>query len=319
MEGQQYSLGYKVKNVLRVAWTLPFVLSSITGVAYALTIKQEWLMAVMIPLDVLLLAMFVNLSNDYFDHKSGADKLRFTLLNQAFEEIVVKEKGGKSIYWQGNSFDRGLISDKTGKALMISLAIGAVVLSIPILLYGGWIVLLLGAIAFFLSYFYTAPPLNLGARGLGEVDVLMSFAMISFFSFYVIAQQLSWPALVIGIIIGIGAMIMRIVDEMSGREAHIAAGEKDLVVRFGVDKVTNILIGILAVMYGLAFLLTYHNLTFALLFLTLPFSAIMIRHLKNKQDKFREMRPVLDALRLSLFQALLVVISLSMQTVWTSA
>ena len=319
MEGQQYSLGYKVKNVLRIAWTLPFVLSSITGVAYALTIKQEWLIAIMIPLDVLLLAMFVNLSNDYFDHKSGADKLRFTMLNQAFEEIVVKEKGGKSIYWQGNSFDRGLISDKTGKVLMVSLAIGAVVLSIPILLYGGWIVLLLGAIAFFLSYFYTAPPLNLGARGLGEVDVLMSFAMISFFSFYVIAQQLSWPALVIGIIIGIGAMIMRIVDEMSGREAHIAAGEKDLVVRFGVDKVTNILIGILAVMYGLAFMLTYHNLTFALLFLTLPFSAIMIRHLKNKQDKFREMRPVLDALRLSLFQALLVVISLSMQTVWTSA
>jgi len=318
MEGQQYSLGYKVKNVLRIAWTLPFVLSSITGVAYALTIKQEWLIAIMIPLDVLLLAMFVNLSNDYFDHKSGADKLRFTMLNQAFEEIVVKEKGGKSIYWQGNSFDRGLISDKTGKVLMVSLAIGAVVLSIPILLYGGWIVLLLGAIAFFLSYFYTAPPLNLGARGLGEVDVLMSFAMISFFSFYVIAQQLSWPALVIGIIIGIGAMIMRIVDEMSGREAHIAAGEKDLVVRFGVDKVTNILIGILAVMYGLAFMLTYHNLTFALLFLTLPFSAIMIRHLKNKQDKFREMRPVLDALRLSLFQALLVVISLSMQTVWTS-
>ena len=319
MEGQQYSLGYKVKNVLRVAWTLPFVLSSITGVAYALTIKQEWLMALMIPLDVLLLAMFVNLSNDYFDHKSGVDKLRFTLLNQAFEEIVVKEKGGKSIYWQGNSFDRGLISDKTGKVLMVSLAIGAVVLSIPILLYGGWIVLLLGAIAFFLSYFYTAPPLNLGARGLGEVDVLTSFAMISFFSFYVIAQQLSWPAFVIGIIIGIGAMMMRIVDEMSGREAHIAAGEKDLVVRFGVDKVTNILIGILAVMHGLAFILTYHNLTFALLFLTLPFSAIMIRHLKNKQDKFREMRPVLDALRLSLFQALLVVISLSMQTVWTSA
>ena len=319
MEGQQYSLGYKVKNVLRVAWTLPFVLSSITGVAYALTIKQEWLMAIMIPLDVLLLAMFVNLSNDYFDHKSGADKLRFTLLNQAFEEIVVKEKGGKSIYWQGNSFDRGLISDKTGKVLMVCLAIGAVVLSIPIVLYGGWIVLLLGAIAFFLSYFYTAPPLNLGARGLGEVDVLMSFAMISFFSFYVIAQQLSWPALVIGIMVGIGAMIMRIVDEMSGREAHIAAGEKDLVVRFGVDKVTNLLIGILAVMYGLAFMLSYHNLTFALLFLTLPFSAIMIRHLKNKQDKFREMRPVLDALRLSLFQALLVVISLSMQTVWTFA
>jgi 1,4-dihydroxy-2-naphthoate octaprenyltransferase len=318
MEGQQHSLGYKVKNVLRVAWTLPFVLSSITGVAYALTIKQEWLMAVTIPLDVLLLAMFVNLSNDYFDHKSGADKLRFTLLNQAFEEIVVKEKGGKSIYWQGNSFDRGLISDKTGKRILVLLAVGAVALSVPIVLYGGWIVLLLGAIAFFLSYFYTAPPLNLGARGLGEVDVLASFAMISFFSFYVIAQQFAWPALVIGIIVGIGAMMMRIVDEMSGREAHIAAGEKDLVVRFGVDKVTSILIGVMAIMYGLIFILAYQNLTFALLFLTVPFGVNMIRRLKNKGDKFREMRPVLDALRLSLIQAILVVISLSMQTVWTS-
>jgi 1,4-dihydroxy-2-naphthoate octaprenyltransferase len=318
MEGQQYSLGYKVKNVLRVAWTLPFVFSSITGVAFALTFKQEWLMAVMIPLDVLFLAMFVNLSNDYFDHKSGADKLRFTLLNQAFEEIVVKEKGGRSIYWQGNSFDRGLISDKTGKMILLLLAIGAIAVSVPIVLYGGWIVLLLGAIAFFLSYFYTAPPLNLGARGFGEVDVLASFTMISFFSFYVISQQFSWLALVVGFIVGIGAMVMRIVDEISGREAHIAAGEKDLVVRFGVDGAGNILIGVLTVMYGLALVLTYHDLTFALLFLTLPFAMSLMRHLRNKEDKFREMRPVLDALRLSLVQAILVVISLSMQTVLTS-
>ncbi len=295
------------------------MLSSITGVAFALTIKQEWLMAVVIPLDVLLLAMFVNLSNDYFDHKSGADKLRFTLLDQAFEEIAVKEKGGNSIYWQGNSFDRGLISAEAGKAIMVLLAVGAVALSIPILLYGGWIVLLLGAVAFFLSYFYTAPPLNLGARGLGELDVLASFTMISFFSFYVIAQAFSWSALIIAVIVGMGAMIMRIVDEMSGREAHIAAGEKDLVVRFGIDKVANILIGILAVDYGLMSILTYHNLTFVLLFLTLPFAVSMIRHLKNKEDKFREMRPVFDALRLSLVQSILVVISLSMQSALTFA
>ncbi|MDD1744171.1 MAG: prenyltransferase [Methanomassiliicoccales archaeon] len=314
-----YSLSYKIKNVLRVAWTLPFVLSSITGVAFALTIRQEWLMAFVIPLDVLLLAMFVNLSNDYFDHKSGADKLRFKLLDQAFEEIVVKEKGGKSIYWQGNSFDRGLISDGAGKVILILLAIGAVVLSVPIVLYGGWIVLVLGAIAFFLSYFYTAPPLNLGARGLGELDVLASFTMISFFSFYVIAQQFSWPAVTVAVIVGIGAMVMRIVDEMSGKEAHIAAGEKDLVVRFGIDRVGNILIAILAVNYGLISILSYYNIAFVLLFLTLPFAISMIRHLRNKADKFREMRPVIDALRLSLVQSILVIISLSMQSALTFA
>jgi 4-hydroxybenzoate polyprenyltransferase len=91
------------------------------------------------------------------------------------------------------------------------------------------------------------------------------------------------------------------------------------VVRFGIDKVANILVWILAAMYGLVLVLTYHNLTFALLFLTLPFAMRIIRQLKDKDDKFRETRPVLDALKLSLLQAILIIISLSMQTVLTSA
>jgi 1,4-dihydroxy-2-naphthoate octaprenyltransferase len=104
---------------------------------------------------------------------------------------------------------------------------------------------------------------------------------------------------------------------MSGKEAHIAAGEKDLVVRFGIDKVGNILIAILVVNYILISMLSYYNITFVLLFLALPFAISMIRHLRNKEDKFREMRPVIDALRLSLVQSILVVISLSMQSALT--
>jgi 1,4-dihydroxy-2-naphthoate octaprenyltransferase len=184
-----HTFGYKVRNVLRIAYTLPFVLASITGVAYALTLEQEWLMALLIPLDVFVLAMFVNITNDYYDFRSGVDKARFEIMDAAMSDPANKSLTDK-VFWQGNSFDRGLISERTGLILMATLALIAVALSIPIILFGGWLVLVLGLIAFFLAFFYTAPPLNLGARGLGEVDVMLSFAMISFFSYYVIAQEM---------------------------------------------------------------------------------------------------------------------------------
>jgi 1,4-dihydroxy-2-naphthoate octaprenyltransferase len=68
----------KAKEVLRIAYTLPFVLASIVGVVFALTTRTEPLISILIPITVLFLALFVNFSNDYFDHKSGVDKLRFS-------------------------------------------------------------------------------------------------------------------------------------------------------------------------------------------------------------------------------------------------
>ncbi len=116
MEGG-YTLGYKVRNVLRIAYTLPFVLASITGVAYALTLEQEWLMALLIPLDVFVLAMFVNLTNDYYDFRSGADKAGFEVMDAAMSDPANKSLTEK-VFWQGNSFDRGLISERTGLILV---------------------------------------------------------------------------------------------------------------------------------------------------------------------------------------------------------
>jgi 1,4-dihydroxy-2-naphthoate octaprenyltransferase len=135
MEGGR-SLGYKIRNVLRIAYTLPFVLASITGVAFALTLEQEWLMALLVPLDVFILAMFVNLTNDYYDYRSGVDKARFEIMDAAMSDPANKNLTDK-LFWQGNSFDRGLIAERTGLIIMISLALLAIALSIPIILFGG--------------------------------------------------------------------------------------------------------------------------------------------------------------------------------------
>ena len=316
MEGE-FTFGYRVRNVLRVAYTLPFVLASITGVAYALTVSQEWLMALIIPLDVLVLAMFVNLSNDFYDYRSGADKARFEVMDAAMSDPANKERTDK-VFWQGNSFERGLVTERQGFLLMAFLALIAVALSVPIILFGGWLVILLGLIAFFLAFFYTAPPLNLGARGLGEIDVFLSFAMISFFSYYVIAQELALVPLLIALTVGTTAMLMRLVDEMSGLEAHKKAGEKDLVVRYGVDGAANIMLGVMLAMYALCAVLCYFEPAFLLLFLTVPLALRAQRRLRDKSDRYRVMRPVLDILKMSIMHALLVVIALSTRIVLTS-
>jgi 1,4-dihydroxy-2-naphthoate octaprenyltransferase len=312
-----YSLGYRFKNVLRVIYTLPFVLASVTGSAFALTIKQDWLIAVLIPLDVFFLAMFVNLSNDYFDHRSGADRARFKETDRALNDESASTIS-KKVYWQGNSFDRGIISDRGGQILMAVLAAAAVLIAIPIILYGGWLVVVLGAVGFFLSFFYTAPPLNLGARGLGELDVFISFAFISFFTYFVIALQFSLPMLFIAITVGLNVANMRIVDEMSGREAHLASGETDLVVRFGIDGARRIMTGFMVIAYALSAILVYYSWTFAILFLSVPMAYRAIRILKDKKNEFWVVKPVMDVMKVAVIHSLLVVIALTLQSVLTS-
>jgi len=312
-----HSLGYKIRNVLRIAYTLPFVLASITGVAFALTLEQEWLMALLIPLDVFVLAMFVNLSNDYFDYRSGVDKARFEVMDAAMSDPANKSLTDR-VFWQGNSFDRGLITERTGLVLIASLALMAVALSIPIILFGGWLVIVLGLIAFFLAFFYTAPPLNLGARGLGELDVMLSFALISFFSYYVIAQALFLAPVLIALTVGLNAMNMRIVDEMSGLEAHQRTGEKDLVVIFGVDGAANIMLAAMVAMYCLCAALCFYDPWFLALFLTLPLAVRAQRKLRDRGDRLRVMRPVLDVFKMAIVHAVIVIIILSMRIAWTS-
>lgn len=314
--GTRVSLGRKALEVLRISYTLPFVLASLTGVVFALTERQEWLVAICIPLDVFFLAMFVNLSNDYFDHKSGVDAKRFSVQEDFMQ--AAREVLPPSFYWSGNSFDMGLISERSGRILLLSLAAAAVIIAVPIILYGGWIVLVLGMIGFFLSYFYTAPPLNLGARGLGELDVALSFTFISFFSYYVILQKFSPEMLIVAVCVGLCMGMVRIVDEMSGYDAHVQMGEKNLCVIFGIDGAARIVTVLITILYILCSSLLLFDIIYLLLFLTLPNAVRTVRYLGDRTDRLRVIRPVPEIFKVAVGIEILVIISLIVRTALTS-
>lgn len=310
---EEMTLWQKVKEVLRIAYTLPFLLASVAGIAFALTVKQEWLMAVVIPLDVLVLALFVNFSNDYFDHKSGVDKLRFDRSNDPELEKALLELFDQKVFWSGNSLDRGIITESQGKVLMAGLVILAVLLSIPILLYGGWTVVVLGLIALALAFFYTAPPFNLGARGLGELDVFISFTMMAFFSYYVIVQEFSLTVLFVSLAIGLGAMIMRISDSVPGYDSHMAMGEKNLTVRVGLENVVRLEAVLVILVYVFVGLAALTEPFLVILFLATPF-AIKALRVQNIRDRLRFWRPIPMFLLQTVALELLTVVALILRT-----
>ena len=310
--GQANSMWDKVRNVFRISYTLPFVFASLTGVAFAWTVKPEYLIGICILLDVFILALFVNISNDYFDHKSGADKNRWSHFDLSIKEDL-KDTFNEKVFWEGNAFDRGIVTDRTGQIIIAALAISAAALAVPILLYGGWMVLVMGGVAFFLSYFYTAPPLNLGARGLGEVDVCLSFTLISMFSYLVLVPEFSVQMLLIAMTVGLVVMLMRVVDQMFGYEAHLEAKEKDFSVRFGREGAAKITMGLLCVIYAIDVVLAlFFNIFFLLAFLTLPLVLQMSQIFRDKDDKYRWLKPVVFMLKTAMGQELLIVIALAL-------
>jgi len=306
----------KAKTVLRISYTLPFVLASLTGVAFGLTKADNLVLGTLIVSDVFVLSLFANLSNDYFDHKSGADKSRFSNDDPEFQEAARKIMGNK-VYWEGNSFDIGYLSERTGKIILALLAAVAVGIGVPIILLGGWVVIPLGLIALFLSYFYTAPPLNLGARGLGELDVLASFTCMSFFSYFIVRPVFDVEMLVISFAVGISVFMMRLVDEMTGYRAHVAAKEKDLCVLFGLEGAVRLESYVLVVFYVVVASLLLFNLTYLMLFLTLVPAFKIVKFLGDKRDRFRFVRPVFETLKVAIGTEILVILALSAQTVLT--
>lgn len=310
--GQVNTLWDKVRNVFRISYTLPFVFAALTGVAFAWTVKPEYLIGTLILLDVFLLALFVNISNDYFDHKSGADKNRWQS-HSAIPKEELKANFNEKFFWEGNAFDRGLVTDHTGKVIIAALAVMAGALAIPIIMYGGPIVLVMGGIAFFLSYFYTAPPLNLGAKGLGEIDVCLSFICMSLFSYLVIVQDFNLQMVLIAVTVGIVVMLMRVVDQMFGYEAHLEAKEKDFSVRFGREGAAKITMAMLVVAYSINLLLVlFFNVLFLLTFLTIPLALNMVKIFKDENEKFRWLKPVPFMLKIATGQELLIVIGLAL-------
>lgn len=215
-----------------------------------------------------------NLANDYFDHTSRNDWLN---------KNPTPFSGGSRYIQQG------ILSPKTILlAALLALAIGASIGIIIVLLTRSIFILILGLIGLLGGFFYTAPPVRLGYRCLGEPVIALLFGLLPVYgSYYLQTKIIDAIPLIPAVIVGILIFLVILINEFPDAAADAAVNKRTLVVRFGVP----ISIWIYRIMLLASYLvceaamLIYRPFIFAgmLYLLTLPIAIVAIKT-ANKDD-----------------------------------
>lgn len=125
-------------------------------------------------------------------------------------------------------------SATTLKAAFLALTI-ATLLGIPLILTGGWPILVIGVISLYFCYGYTGGPIPLAYRGLGELFVILFFGFIAVLgSAYVQSGKWYWDAIVAGLQIGCLSTVLIAINNLRDITEDRSTGKKTLAARFGI-------------------------------------------------------------------------------------
>jgi 1,4-dihydroxy-2-naphthoate polyprenyltransferase len=142
---------------------------------------------------------------------------------------------GKNPYTGGSGLlSSGLIQPQKMRNVFVTFYIIAIAIGVFLGMMRGPFILLLLAVGFFCAYFYTAPPIRFGYRGLGEAAQLLCFGPgIGIGAYYVQTQRISWEAFWGTLPFGIMLFSMITINEIPDYDEDRKGGKLNLVARFG--------------------------------------------------------------------------------------
>jgi 1,4-dihydroxy-2-naphthoate octaprenyltransferase len=159
----------------------------------------------------------LNVANDVFDARSGADD---------YNVNPTMFSGGSRV------IQYGLVSLRQMIAISAICYAIAIVIGLYLASVAGWGLLWLGVAGVLISYFYTAPPLKLVHRGLGELSTALGFGPIMVLgAYYVQTGHFALRPLILSIPVAVLVMLILYANEIPDRVADARAGKRTLVVR----------------------------------------------------------------------------------------
>lgn len=212
------SLGWLFFLATRVpfltATFVPILLGAVVARAHGFS---AWWLMLLALLGGSAIHLGLNVANDVSDATSGAD--------EANVNPTMFSGGSRVIQY-------GLVSLKAMRTTSaVCYAIG-IAIGLYLTAVAGPQLLWIGAAGLFLSIFYTAPPLRLVHRGLGEICVALGFGPIMVLgTYYVVAERLSWEAFYASLPVAILIMLVLYVNQIPDRPADERAGKRTIVVR----------------------------------------------------------------------------------------
>jgi 1,4-dihydroxy-2-naphthoate octaprenyltransferase len=244
-----------IKTYLK-ALRLPFLVGSImpliTAAAFAFNRGVFSLLPLVIALiGVAALHLGSNLINDYYDSK-GSDPINIRLTPFSGGSRVIQENE---------------LQATTILALSIVFFSIGVACGLWFTLWGRPYVLLIGLFGLLAGWSYSSPPLSLMSHGVGEVLIFFAFGpFITLGAYYVITNNLSWPAFLLGIPHGFLIMAVIWINQFPDYQADKKANKKNLVVRLGISNARYV--------YSLMMLLPFLFIILLIYSIDLPFLVI---------------------------------------------
>lgn len=118
----------------------------------------------------------------------------------------------------------------------------------------GPLTLLLGGIGILSGFFYSSKPFRWAYRGMGEILIGFCYSLLPIATgFYLFAGFFNHQVLIFSIPVGLSIFNVILINEFPDEEADLAIGKKNLVVRYGKEKMADLFIG-LSVLMGLSFI-----------------------------------------------------------------
>ncbi len=241
-----------------------------------------------------------NSSNDYFDWLNGTDRINKT--------FAFPFTGGSRM------IPEGLITPEEMKKVFITSYAISLVAGILLFLRHGLVVLVLGLIGLVSGYFYTATPLFLAGKGIGEFLIGLNFGvLITLGSFYVQTDTVSWKPVAASIPISLLVTLILWINQFQDSEADRQAGKRHLVVRLGLERASRVYafllyLSYLSVLVGVA--VNALPVWSLLVFITLPLAIRTIRIVRENYNSFQELTPAnAGTIKLHLNIGLLIAVS----------
>ena len=198
-----------------------------------------------------------NFANDVYDFINGADN---------------DERIGPTRAVQAN-----LISVRAMKYLTIISFLLSVICGLPLVIQGGYPILLVGILSIISGYAYTGGPYPLGYNGWGDIFVFIFFGPIAVCgTFFLQLGYVSIESIISGIIMGCLSVTLLCINNIRDVETDRNVGKRTIAVRFGVMFVKILFISLFLISYLLLAYLSFNlsylntNVYFLLLIITVP-------------------------------------------------
>lgn len=229
--------GRTIRPRLAAGWLLlrttrlPFLSATFVPVLLGIAVAAhhgafDWWLALVTVIGAAFAHLGINVANDVFDTILGAD-----------------EANPNPTQFSGGS--RVVIYDLLTLRQLIGLDAALFGMAVAIGLYLVWAtasatLLWIGIAGIAVGVAYTAPPLKLVYRGLGEIAVAIGFGPIMLLGAYVVQTgRLSWEAALASVPVAILIALVLYVNEIPDRPGDASAGKRTLPVRLPAAVVTN--------------------------------------------------------------------------------